>query len=124
LGELSIKGQFEKARFCHVFQGLVELNHILIHQQLPGILRDHRLRKDKRLQRGVIVDYLVPALVEDWNLALVLFMEIALQVQHKEYSLAPIPVFSINSFFLDFVYNEFYKAHMGLIGDVVSIKNE
>ena len=124
MGELSIKGQLEKALFCHVLQGLVELNYRLIHQQLPGILLDHGLRKDKRLQRGVIVDHLVPALVEDWYLALVLLMEIALHVQHKEDRLTPIPIFTINSVFLDFVYYEFYKAHMRLIGDVISIKYE
>jgi hypothetical protein len=51
-------------------------------------------------------------------------MEIALHVQHKDYGLTPIPIFPINSVFLDFVYYEFYKAHMRLIGDVISIKNE
>jgi hypothetical protein len=51
-------------------------------------------------------------------------MEIALHVQHKEDSLTAIPIFSINGVSLDLVHNEFNKTHMGLICDVICIKNE
>jgi hypothetical protein len=51
-------------------------------------------------------------------------MEIALHVQHKDDSLAAIPSFSINSFSLDLVHDEFNKTHMRLIGYVICIKNE
>ena len=124
LRELPVKGKLQEALLCHVLQRLVELNHRLTHQQLPGILRDHGLRKGKRLQRGVVVDHLLPALVEDRDLALVLLMEIALHVQHKEHSLTAIPSFSIYGVSLDLVDDEFDKTHMRLIGDVVCIKNE
>ena len=43
LGELTVESQLQKALFCHILQGLVELNHRLAHQQLSGILCNHIL---------------------------------------------------------------------------------
>jgi hypothetical protein len=45
-------------------------------------------------------------------------------MQHKDYSFATLPYLSIVSFSIDLVNDEFNKAHMLLIGDVVCIKNE
>ncbi len=91
---------------------------------MPGILHDDGVREGKRLKRGIIEYDLLPAVVEDRDLALILLMEVALHVQHKEYSFTSLPSLSIISFSLDFVHDEFNKTHMLLIGDIVCIKNE
>ena len=124
LGELPVKGQLQETLVGHVLQGLVELNHRLIHQQLPGVLHDYFIRKGKRFERGVIEYDLFPAVIEDRDLALVLLIEVALHMQHEEHGLASLPNFPIIGVSLDFVHDEFYKTDMLLVGDVVCIKDE
>jgi hypothetical protein len=82
MGNFPVKSQLQKALVDHVFKGLVELNHRLIHQQLLGILQEDFLRESKRLERRIIEYHLLPAVVEDRDLALVLLIEVALHVQH------------------------------------------
>ena len=124
MGVLPAKGQLQKALIGHVFQRLVEFNYRLIHQQLSGVLHDNFLREGKWLERGIIEYDLLPAVVEDRDLALVLFIKVALHVQHEEHGLASLPVFPIISVSLDLVHDKFDKTHMLLIGYVVCIKNE
>jgi hypothetical protein len=67
---------------------------------------------------------LLPAVVEDWDLALVLLIEVTLHVQHEEHGLASLPNFSIIGVSLDLVHDEFNKTDMLLVSDVVCIKDE
>ena len=124
LGELPVKGQLQKALVGHVLQGLVELDDRLVHQQLPGVLHHDVLREGEGLEGGVIEDDLLPAVIEDRNLALILLIEVALHVQHEEYGLASLPYLAIIGISLDLVHDEFNKTHMLLICDVVCVKDE
>ena len=102
-----------------------ELNNRLIHQQLPSILRDDSIRKGKRLERGIIEYDLLPAVVEDRDLALVLLIEVALHVQLEEHGLASLPDYFIIGVSHDLVHDEFNITDMQLlISDEVCIKDE
>jgi hypothetical protein len=124
LGELPVKGQLQKALVGHVFEGLVELDHRLVHQQLSGVLHDDVLREGEGLEGGVIEDDLLPAVVEDRDLALILLIEVSLHVHNEEYGLASLPYLSIIGVSFDLVHDEFYKTHMLLICDVVCVKDK